>query len=37
MEHSPSLKEYETQVLQMRVNAEEPEIDDSDLQVDLNL
>jgi len=37
MDHSPSLKQYETQVLNMRVNGSELDIDDSDLQIDLNL
>jgi hypothetical protein len=36
MDHSPGLKQYETQVLQMRVNADEADLDGSDLQVDLN-
>ncbi|XP_021945639.1 cadherin-99C [Folsomia candida] len=36
VDHSPSLKQYETQVLNMRVAGDEIDIDDSDLQVDLN-
>ncbi|CAL8106487.1 unnamed protein product [Orchesella dallaii] len=37
IDHSPSLKQYETQVLNMRVQGDELDIDDSDLQMDLNL
>ncbi|ODN02036.1 Protocadherin-15 [Orchesella cincta] len=37
VDHSPSLKQYETQVLNMRVQGDELDIDDSDLQMDLNL